>query len=368
MSINKNKSKIPWRIIIIAWLIICLFSIASNSAAHWVGGLQMIWSLYFFSEIIFFGLWLLVIPLIFWLAEKYKIERTHWFRNSFIHLCFGITIGFSVNLLHELFRYYAFPQYIENPSFLYMVGTSIYAVEFSLLIYIVLVVIYNSVEYFRKYKAELEHAAELRNLLARSELMTLKMQLHPHFLFNTHHAIVGLIAKRESEKAIQMLVKLSDLLRATLDHSEHNEITLREELELISLYLSIQNIRFEDRLKISKLISEDALNAIVPTFLLQPIIENSIRHGIAKRSGSGSLSLIIKKENDSLIVEVSDDGGHIILENGRPVHEGLGIHTTRNRLEQFYNNNFELMFTNLEEYGVSVKIIIPYYEIPRFNN
>ena len=364
----ENKWKTPWRIIIIAWLVICLFSIATNSVAHWIGGLQMIWDLYFISEIFFFGLWLLAIPMILRLAEKYKIERTHWFRNSVIHLCLGITIGFSINLLHELLRYYAFPQYVENSSFLYMVGTSIYAVEFSFLIYIVLIIIYNSVEYFRKYKAELERAAELRTLLARSELMTLKMQLHPHFLFNTHHSIVGLMTKGETEKAILMLVKLSDLLRATLDHSEHNEIPLRQELELISLYLSIQNIRFEDRLKITQQISGEALNAFVPAFLLQPIIENSIKHGIALRSGSGCLSLNIRKENESLVIEVNDDGGHIKLENGQPGYEGVGIHTTRSRMEQLYGKNFELTFTNLEDYGVNVKIKIPYYETPRFNN
>ena len=328
----------------------------------------MIWDLYFTSEIFFFGLWLLAIPLILRLAEKYKIERTYWFRNSVIHLCLGIVIGFTINLLHELFRYYTFPQYIKNSSFLYMVGTSIYAVEFSLLIYLVLVIIYNSAEYFRKYKAELERAAELRTLLARSELITLKMQLHPHFLFNTHHSIVGLMSNGETEKAILMLVKLSDLMRATLDHSDQNEIRLKQELELISLYLSIQCIRFEDRLKITQQISEETLNAFVPSFILQPIIENSIKHGIALRSGSGYLSLSVRKEMEFLIMEVTDDGSNIKLKDGRPEHEGIGIHTTRSRLEQSYGKNFELTFSNLKDYGVNVKIKIPYYETPRFNN
>jgi hypothetical protein len=360
---QKDKHDIPWRVILLGWTAIFLFNVVRNFLASTIRGVDLIWDLFLASGLAFFGLWVVVTPLVLQLAAKFRIERDTWLKNSMILLAAGAALGFVNSLLHELFRHYVFPQYQGGTSLRFMVGTSVYVLEYNLLLYGVIVVSYNTVEYFRGYRIQLEQASELKTLLARSELAALKMQLHPHFLFNTHHAIVGLMLRKETEKAIRMLVKLSDLLRLTLGHSDQDEITLSDEIALISLYLEMQQIRFGERLRITTSVSNDLLNAYVPTFLLQPIVENSINHGIAAHSSAGQISICAERRNGILNLEVSDDGAHVELKNELPLHTGVGIHTTINRLAHLYGHSARLAFVNREPRGVRVSITIPYHEV-----
>ena len=206
----ENKWKTPWRIIIIAWLAVFSFNVARNFIATSINGISLNWELYLASSVVFFGLWIVTTPLVLRLAKRFKLDRVHWLKNSLILLLAGAVFGYTISVLHELFRHYVFPQYV-NTSLRFMLGTGIYVLEYNLLLYVVIVGAYNTIEYFKRYR-ESYWGCSTRILLARSELMTLKMQLHPHFLFNTHHSIVGLMIKGETEKANLMVVKLSDLL------------------------------------------------------------------------------------------------------------------------------------------------------------
>jgi two-component system, LytTR family, sensor kinase len=362
MAEHEETTQISWRRIIIGWSAVFLFNVARNFAATSINGIRLQWDLYLASSVVFFGLWIIATPFVLRLASTHPLERGKWVRNVIVILAVGTGLSLTISFLHELFRHVAFPQYKGDTTLRFMIGTSVYVLEYNMLLYAMIILLYNGVEYFKRYRAELGRAAELKALLARSELMALKMQLHPHFLFNTHHAIVGLMLRKETDKAIQMLVKLSELLRRTLGHSEENEIPLSEELSLISLYLEIQQIRFGDRLHVSISVTGDVVGAYVPTFILQPLVENSITHGIAVDSKAGNISLQAERKNGSLCLEVCDDGTHIVLGDELPINEGVGIHTTRTRLEHLYGKRC-LSFENCVPRGVKVTISIPYHEV-----
>ena len=361
---RKETMRLSRRTIIVGWSIVFLFNIGRNFVATSINGIHLQWDLYLASGVVFFGQWIIATPFVLRLASTHPFERKKWVRNLIILVIVGIGVSLTISFLHELFRHVAFPQYKGDITVRVMMGTSVYVLEYNMLLYAMIVLSYNGVEYFKRYRAELARAAELKVLLARSELTALKMQLHPHFLFNTHHAIVGLMLRKENGNAIQMLVKLSELLRRTLGHSEENEIPLSEELSLISLYLEIQQIRFGDRLVVSISIPDSLLRAYVPTFILQPLLENSIRYGVAAHSGAGRISLRAERQNGSLCLEVSDDGSHIELCNGLPVNEGVGIHTTRSRLECLYGTPAAISFANCDPRGVRIHMRIPYHEVP----
>ena len=160
----------------------------------------------------------------------------------------------------------------------------------------VLLAVFFIVELYHKYKAESLRSAQLENQLAKAQLQTLKMQLQPHFLFNANNTISMLVRKGENEKAVSMIAGLSDLLRISLERENHQIVQLQEELELLKQYLQIETLRFEDRLSYHFDIETDTLEALVPSFLLQPLLENAFKHGIAKSIGKAVVELSAPKK------------------------------------------------------------------------
>jgi len=203
-------------------------------------------------------------------------------------------------------------------------------------------------------------ASELESRLARSQLNALEMQLQPHFLFNTHHAIQALIIKGETQDAARMLGRLSDMLRLSLQRTSNQEVTLAQELELLDLYLSIQQVRFKDRLRVTRRIDPACLGAVIPNLLLQPLVENAVLHGIAPHSSAGQLHLEAIRRDHRLLLSVCDDGPG--LAEGGSYTEGIGLGNTRARLERLYGQDFELDFNDAELGGLCVTVGLPYLE------
>jgi sensor histidine kinase YesM len=188
------------------------------------------------------------------------------------------------------------------------------------------------------------------------------MQLHPHFLFNTYHAIVGLMVRQENEKAILMLRQLSNLLRLTLTHAGAQEITLQKELELVELYLGIQQIRFSDRLIVQKNIAPDTLAAQVPALILQPLVENCIRHGIAPYSPPGLIEIHACRSNGTLQLQVRDNGPGLPTNGSAKIQEGVGLNNTRRRLQQLYGEAQHFELRNDARGGLRLTIALPFHE------
>ena len=188
-----------------------------------------------------------------------------------------------------------------------------------------------------------------------AQLHALKMQLHPHFLFNTLNSISELMHE-DQEAAERMLKRLEDFLRLTFQNSDIQEISLEKELEFLRNYLEIQQVRFQNRLKVDLKIDPAAMKDSVPNLILQPIVENAIRHGIAPRLGPGKIEIRASHDNGQLLLQVEDDGPGL---PGGEYREGLGITNTRMRLEQLYGKQCRFQMTNNSYGGLLVTLQIP---------
>jgi|SRR5579872_1701262 len=199
-------------------------------------------------------------------------------------------------------------------------------------------------------------AARLEAQLAQARLDALKMQLQPHFLFNTLNAISALESEN-FEMAQRMLARLAEFMRLTLDSTEVQEATLEREIDFLSRYLEIERIRFPERLSVRMDLSPETLPARVPNLILQPIVENAVRHGIAARREAGRIEISSRRRNGSLLLRVSDTGPGL---RGEPVAEGIGLRNTRARLSQLYGNASSLTLEDAPGGGLAVTIEIPY--------
>jgi two-component system LytT family sensor kinase len=205
-------------------------------------------------------------------------------------------------------------------------------------------------------------ASQLEAQVATARLGALKAQLQPHFLFNTLNAIVVLVRQQKGQQAEETLARFSDLLRAVLADMDAQEVTLARELEYLRLYLSIEQLRFSDRLRVDIDVDAELLDAAVPHMALQPLVENAIRHGVSRRSTSGVIVIRATRRGESLVLEVQDDGPGF-SERGAPGGMGLGLNNTRARLKQLYGDRADLETGNAAEGGARVTLVLPYHPV-----
>ncbi len=199
----------------------------------------------------------------------------------------------------------------------------------------------------------------------QAQLTALKGQLQPHFLFNTLNAIMVLVRQEKGAQAEEMLARLSDLLRCVLDEVEAQEVPLRRELEYLDLYLSIEEVRFQDRLRVGISTGPETLDALVPHLGLQPLVENAIRHGIGRRSAAGRLEIRAARVGETLEIQVEDDGPG--LPPGGPSSQevqGIGLANTRARLRQLYGGAAALTLENGPDGGAVATLVVPYRAEP----
>jgi two-component system, LytTR family, sensor kinase len=213
-------------------------------------------------------------------------------------------------------------------------------------------------DYYRKFRERELRASQLETRLAQAQLEVLRIQLQPHFLFNTLHTISALMQEGDIEAADRMIARLGELLRLVTDHVHEQEVPLRQEMEIVERYLEIQQIRFSERLRVHLDVAPDVLDVRFPQMLLQPIVENAIRHGVGPRAGGGTLWISAKREGEHVRVVVEDDGvGLRATETGRG--NGVGLANTRARLEQMYGNRQKLQVGERPGGGTRVEILLP---------
>jgi LytS/YehU family sensor histidine kinase len=229
--------------------------------------------------------------------------------------------------------------------------------EFTVLIYFAILGLVYAIEYYRRYVRGTVHASRLEAELAKAQLQTLRTQLQPHFLFNTLHAISSLMDE-DVRAARRMIARLADLLRTTLETGEQQEVSLLRELETLQLYLDIERERFSDRLRIELDVRPDVLEARVPSLLLQPLVENAVRHGIAPLQRGGRITVSAAREAGSLLLTVEDDGAGA-LSDAVP-REGVGLRNTRARLARLYPETHDLTIDRPSAGGFRVQVEIPY--------
>lgn len=294
------------------------------------------------------------------LAQRYPFERRRVTLTVARHVALGLLVTLAVlgaEVLLNLGLRQIWPKLRADPFIAYVA----YKFHIYFLVYWLITGASGMYDYYQRLQHTELVASRLEAELAKAQVQALKMQLHPHFLFNTHHSIISLMLKQEIPAAIKMLTRLSDLLRRTLQKSEQPVTSLREELETLELYLGIQRERYRGKLDVKIDIAEGAAAAEVPCLLLQPLVENALEHGIDAGSGSGVLAIAAKREGDSLLLAVRDDGaGFESASKSSVVVEGVGLGNTRRRLERLYGLRQAVEIRSAPGAGTEVTIRIPF--------
>ena len=306
--------------------------------------------------------WVVVAPAALWLRSRLPIERASLKRAFPVHLVAVILLCVLHSGMVLLTRLLIMPgaEGIDlRQAYALLTFWSVRDLPFASLFYGSILGIASAVDYYRQFRERQLHASQLEAQLANAELQMLKMQLHPHFLFNTLNGITGLVRDNDNPAAVEMLVGLSDLLRQTLDNAGKQQVRLSEELEWLELYLKLQQIRFSDRLQVSINAEPETLDALVPNLITQPLIENAIRHGLAPRARPGSVWLSAQRDNGNLLLMVRDDGVGLPESWSLANSKGLGLLNTEARLRQLYGSDFSFEVRNREEGGVEALITVP---------
>jgi signal transduction histidine kinase len=304
-------------------------------------------------------IWACLTIVILWLGTRFPFGQGHLFRNLMIHLAACLVCAFVQTylavLICEIVRVeLPKPTISGNVLFYYVVAK----LNNNIFFYWAILAVSHILRYYRQFRDRELRSSQLEARLAETRLQILKMQLHPHFLFNTLNAISALI-HQDVELADRMIARLGDLLRATLESASLQEVAFRQELDFIEPYLEIEKARLGPRLTVQMAIDPAALDASVPNLILQPLVENAIRHGVAPRAEPGRIEISARRDNGFLHLGVHDDGPGIA---GTPPAEGIGLGNTRARLSQLYGTNHRLELTSGPQGGLCVDIAIPYRE------
>jgi LytS/YehU family sensor histidine kinase len=292
------------------------------------------------------------------LVERFRLDDKNLYRNVTLHFFIGIGVAVLQQTAYVLFTDFVENGFAFSRTFSGYLPSIVGFFEYGVLMYWSIVFVHHAVGYYRRYQQEERRSAQLRTELMESQLQALKMQLQPHFLFNTLNAI-SVLVKKEPVLAQKMIVRLSDLLRLTLERGSENVVTLEQELEFVNTYLAIEKVRFGDRLTIKTEIAEMTLQSLVPTFILQPLAENSIRHGVAHRSGEGWIKIQSTQKEQTLFLSVSDGGTRSTRSKKQNDGFGVGLENTQQRLRQLYGNAFQFDIQENNHNGRTVTLAIP---------
>lgn len=347
---------LKWALIAAGWTLFGVFFASESvvSRAYYGRPLQLSGSLG--SWLICAYVWFAATPFVLALARRFPLERRTWSKNLSIHLGLSVVIA---SLLLAI--------YVVIASWVGLFGALPFARAYrnqfvasfhaEILTYWAVIGLSHAVDYYRKYREREVRASQLEAQLARAQLDALRMQLQPHFLFNTLNTI-SVLMNEDVALANRVLLRLSDLLRLALKNTETHEVALHEELEFLRNYLEIEQTRFHDRLTVKVEVDADAVNAQVPNLILQPLVENAIRHAVAPRATRSFLEIRAVRRNGEVELQVRDDGPG--MSPDAVITEGIGLRNTRERLEKLYGPAHSFRLSPAEGGGLQVTITIPF--------
>lgn len=350
-----------WFLVLAAWLVPALLSGFNTYVQALLERQQPDWHWVLFNSLDWL-LYALLTPFVFRASSKFPLRRPQLARNISIHFAGALgmcVVWAGLGTLLRLLLFSLGPSATTGAVLLGFVKWISTTLPFGVGVYFALVGIQHSFFYFAQFRERETQAARLAAQLSEARLGALRMQLNPHFLFNSLNAVTVLVRDHNMADASRMLELLSDVLREVLRSDERPEISLVRELELIRRYLAIEQIRFSDRLRPRIDVEPDLARAAVPRFLLQPLVENAVRHGIAQRGDAGLVRVTAQRDGDQLVLSVQDDGPGLRSTQNLG---GIGLSNTRNRLETLYGEKAALHVTNAPEHGVIVTVRLPYHE------
>ena len=336
-----------WLVVVAGWtLLACVFAV-SSSLTYVLAYQPPQWRQTFVMAFTEWYVWAAMTPLVVWLARRLMLRRRRWMARFLVLAAIGLPIAVAKVTFTRALRGLAGPaEYFQISNL-----TTHY------LIYWGIIGITHAIETYREGRARELRAAQLEARLADARVQLLTMQLHPHFLFNTLNAIAELVHE-DPDNAEKMIGGLSHLLRETLAAGMIDAVPLARELDLLDRYVAIQRARFGERLDVRVTVEDPrARDALVPILLLQPLVENSIRHGLAARVRAGRIDVRARRSGDRLVLEVEDDGAG--LEGGH-AREGVGLGNTRARLAEMYGTSQAFELIGLAQGGTVARVSIPW--------
>ncbi len=355
-----TRARPYWLLIAGACLVPAVLDALKSYLASRFGGQGTDWGDVIFagSEWLFLGA---LTPLTYVLARRFPLRREALTRTIAAHcagalvLCLGwATLGVLLGLL--LHRYPAQGNLLQG-----YVGWILTSLPWSVFMYFTVLGCVYAFTYYREARERAAQQAQLAAQLAEAKLGALRMQLNPHFLFNSLNAITVLVRDQNTRDAARMLELLSGVLRQVLQSEQRQEVTLEEELRFIEQYLAIEQVRFSDRLQVRWTIEPAVRAALVPAFILQPLVENAVRHGMAKRSEAGVIEVAAREASGDLVLSVRDNGPGF-----SPAPEaGVGLANTRARLETLYGAAGQLQIEDAEGGGTRATVRFPVRRLPR---
>lgn len=349
-----------WLLIFLGWTLIGLFFGSQLYLFSALGfGMLMSWERALGSGLADWYVWGALVPLVFWISHRFRLGRGTWPGMLLLHLSFSVILSLLQLLLTTaLAESFA---WIGGKPFPFLRGLGFaLAVKFhwNVVIYWAIVGLSHALAYSRESREQELRASRLESQLAQAQIEALKTQLHPHFLFNTLNAISELIYENP-EAAERMIAHLSELLRTTLEASGDQEVPLRQELDFLQRYLEIQEVRFGDRLTTRLDVDPGVRDALVPNLILQPLVENAIRHGIGPRSVPGRIEIHARSQKEMLCLQVCDNGSGLPNNDLSAIKEGVGLGNTRARLRQLYGAAQNLALSNPSGGGLVVTLMLP---------
>src|SRR5688572_15060527 len=356
-ALNSTLSK--WILIGLGWAAFALFFASELVVRRAYAGFPLnilravvIW-------LICAGLWFAATPLILRLAHRFPIDRQRWVGSILMHLAVSGVISFVLLGIYTLIMSALGLTDARQSLWQAFRAQLVGSFHAEVLTYWMVIGLSHVIDYYRKYRERELRASQLEARLSQARLDALRMQLHPHFLFNTLNSISVLMSE-DVTAARRMLTRLSDLLRASLETAATHEVSLKEELEFLNNYLQIEQTRFQDRLTVRMNIDPAVLNATVPNLILQPLVENAIRHGIAPRAQPGVIDISAARENGMVRLKVCDNGPGLNSNGAAKLNKGIGLANTQARLDQLYGANHSFEMHSPDSGGLEVTILIPF--------
>lgn len=349
-----------WTLGLAFWAILAFFFASQTVVSSAYRGHPTTWHQALIFPAIDCGLWAMFTPFVLWGAKKFPFEAGNWSRALAFHFVMAIAVAFA-----ELRLFSTIVPFAYGPTAGGRVSSSVVFrnllpanLHTAVLTYVLIVAAAHGLVYYERFRDRELRATQLESKLAQAQLQVLRMQLQPHFLFNTLHSISALVHE-DPEGADHMLAQLGDLLRMTLSPEATQEVALQQELEFLDRYLEIEKTRLGERLRFRRSIAPDTLDARVPYLILQPLVENAIRYAVAPRAEGGRVEIRTARSESVLRIEIWDDGPGLISPEGATNGTGLGLKNTRERLSQLYGSAATLQFSNVPAKGFLAALSIP---------
>jgi two-component system, LytTR family, sensor kinase len=355
--------QIQWRWIAATWLAGGLFDACQTvlvtrlESGHHASLLAV-----FATELAGWLPWVLATPMVIHLARRYPIARGLTLRAVGVHLAAFAAVSVIAEVWSTVLQLLFNPYGVRRPTFLHTwTVTLVFQVLTFLIAYALIVAVTFVVDARESMARQIAETARLNEELSKAQLAALRRQIEPHFIYNALNSIAGLVRDQLNDAAVSMIVGLSEFLRRALEDSHRSQVALQEEVEYLQRYVDIQKVRFGERLRVDVDIPAEVQGALVPNLLLQPLVENAIKHGISKRVAGGTVRVVGARQGSHLCLSVYNDGSSLPVD-WEATQPGVGLRNLRTRLKILHGGKSDLQLRRAAPGGVEVIVTLPFLE------